>query len=56
MKNYVTPVAIKLEFDYSDNVVASGLPIVHGDVGHGLGHGGGCDHEPGHDTPKKPHP
>jgi hypothetical protein len=58
MRAYVTPKAEKLEFNYADNVVASGggNPVVHGDVGVGVGHGGGCDHLPGHDTPHKPHP
>ena len=56
MKEYTTPRAEMLTFDYEENVVASGNPIQHGDVGHGVGHGGGCDHIPGHDTPKTPHP
>lgn len=59
MKEYQKPMAEKLVFNYSDNVVASGCEpgvIHHGDVGHGLGNGGGCDHIPGHGTPKKPHP
>ena len=56
MKTYVTPVAEKLTFDYEENVTASGSTIGHGDMGIGLGHGGGCDHEPGHGNPHKPHP
>ena len=57
MKTYTAPQAEKLVFDYSENVVASNTtPIHHGDVGHGVGMGGGCDHIPGHDNPKKPHP
>ena len=55
-KTYISPVAEKLEFNYSNNVVASGTEFHHGDVGHGLGQGGGCDHVPGHGNPKKPHP
>lgn len=59
-KAYNTPAAEKLIFNYGENVTASGtdpiVPIHHGDVGHGLGIGGGCDHDPGHGTPKKPHP
>lgn len=51
---YENPRAEKLEFNYMENVVASGPH--HGDVGHGVGHGGGCDHNPGHDTPHSPHP
>ena len=57
MKEYSTPIAEKFVFDYSENVTASG-PIgpQHGDMGIGLGLGGGCDHEPGHGDPHKPHP
>jgi len=55
-KSYVIPAAEKLVFDYSDNVVASGVIEQHGDMGIGVGHGGGCDHEPGHGNPHKPHP
>ena len=55
---YCTPRAEKLEFNYEENIVASenGGVIHHGDVGHGWGMGGGCDHKPGHGNPKKPHP
>lgn len=56
MKEYKKPLAEKLAFDYTENVVASNATTHHGDVGHGLGMGGGCDHVPGHDNPKKPHP
>ena len=58
MKEYVKPQAEKLEFNYAETVAASGIPGPgnHGDVGHGVGHGGGCDHTPGHGTPKTPHP
>ena len=58
MKTYSKPVAEKLEFNYSENVTASdmGVTIHHGDVGHGHGMGGGCDHIPGHGNPKTPHP
>ena len=52
---YSAPQAEKLEFNYEETVVASNKPY-HGDVGHGIGMGGGCDHEPGHNTPKQPHP
>ena len=55
-KTYVTPSAEKLVFDYSENVVASKGKKNNGDVGHGLGQGGGCDHKPGHGTPKTDHP
>ena len=55
-KAYVIPMAEKLVFDYEENVTASNTTIGHGDMGIGLGHGGGCDHEPGHGNPHKPHP
>lgn len=54
---YKKLMAEKLTFDYSENVTASNTIVIHhGDVGHGYGMGGGCDHEPGHGNPKKPHP
>lgn len=58
MKEYTKPMAEKLVFDYLENVTASqsGPVIGHGDMGIGVGHGGGCDHEPGHGNPHKPHP
>ena len=60
-KMYNKPMAEKLVFDYTENVVASNTEpdsgiIHHGDMGHGLGGGGGCDHIPGHGNPKTPHP
>lgn len=55
MKKYESPKVEKIEFNYEETVTASGY-VHHGDVGHGFGMGGGCDHIPGHDTPKKPHP
>lgn len=56
-KTYVTPMAEKLVFDYTENVTASNGPTIgHGDMGIGVGHGGGCDHDPGHGNPHKPHP
>ena len=60
-KTYTTPAAEKLVFNYSDNVVASNTDpdsglIHHGDMGIGVGGGGGCDHDPGHGNPHKPHP
>ena len=56
-KAYVKPVAEKLEFNYLENIVASGgPPMGHADMGIGVGIGGGCDHDPGHGTPHKPHP
>ena len=56
-KSYYRPQVEKLEFNYSDNVVASGGSNVHhGDMGIGFGNGGGCDHKPGHGNPHKPHP
>lgn len=57
MKEYQKQMAEKLMFDYVENVVASGSENTqHGDMGVGVGHGGGCDHEPGHGNPHKPHP
>lgn len=57
MKKYETPMAERLVFDYADNITASnGSVIVHADMGIGVGHGGGCDHDPGHGNPHKPHP
>ena len=56
MKKYETPKAEKIEFNYAENVTASGSCIHHGDMGIGVGHGGGCDHDPGHGNPHKPHP
>ena len=55
-KPYTTMMAEKLSFDYNENIVASRSTNHHGDVGHGYGYGGGCDHKPGHGNPKKPHP
>jgi len=58
-KDYQKPQAEKLVFDYTESIVASGTEnnmYHHGDVGHGFGGGGGCDHDPGHGNPKKPHP
>ena len=56
MKAYSIPMAEKLEFNYKENVVASNTHPHHGDVGHGVGFGGGCDHIPGHDNPHASHP
>ena len=53
---YSKPLAVKLEFNYQENVVASNPTNHHGDMGIGVGHGGGCDHDPGHGNPHKPHP
>ena len=55
-KAYVTPMAEKLTFDYTENVTASNGHMHHGDMGIGFGHGGGWDHDPGHGNPHKPHP
>jgi len=55
-KDYSKPMAGKMTFDYVENVVASNTYEHHGDMGVGVGHGGGCDHEPGHGNPHKPHP
>jgi len=55
-KTYETPMAEKLMFDYTENIVASGNAVTHGDMGIGHGIGGGCDHDPGHGNPHKPHP
>jgi len=54
-REYIEPKAMKLEFNYAENVVASNT-MHHGDMGIGVGHGGGCDHEPCHGNPHKPHP
>ena len=54
-RKYCKPVAEKLVFDYTENVTASGI-IHHGDMGIGVGGGGGCDRDPGHGNPHKPHP
>ena len=44
-------------FDYSKTITASGYSGGgHGDQGHGVGNGGGCDHNPGHGNPKTAHP
>ena len=56
MKTYTKPLAEKIEFNYTENIVASSTASHHGDRGIGHGHGGGCDHEPGHGNPHKPHP
>ena len=53
---YDKPMAEKLVFDYTENVVASTTKPHHCDMGVGHGHGGGCDHNPGHGNPHKPHP
>ena len=58
-KEYSKPMAEKLVFDYTENIVASGNDnqiVHHGAMGIGLGGGGGCDHDPGHGNPHKPHP
>lgn len=56
-RQYEAPRAEKLTFDYTDNITASqGVIVGHGDMGIGLGQGGGCDHIPGHGNPHKPHP
>lgn len=58
MRKYTKPMAEKLEFNYLDNVTASNTTPGHhhGDMGIGHGMGGGCDHDPGHGNPHKPHP
>ena len=55
MKNYTKPTAEKLVFNYTENITASNGSN-NGDMGIGVGHGGGCDHDPGHGNPHKPHP
>ena len=55
-KAYISPMVEKLVFDYTENVTASCTNIGYGDMGIGVGHGGGCDHDPGHGNPHKPHP
>ena len=58
MKEYIKPMAEKLEFNYLENITASegNNHNHHGDMGIGHGMGGGCDHDPGHGNPHKPHP
>lgn len=46
-RTYVSPIAEKLVFNYADTIVASPGGH-HGDVGIGVGKGGGCDHEEYH--------
>ena len=53
-KGYNTPKVELIKIDDSDLILTSQGNGQHGDVGHGKGHGGGCDHVPGHGTPKKP--
>ena len=53
-KGYNTPKVELIKIDDSDLIVTSNDGCGHGDVGHGKGHGGGCDHKPGHGTPKNP--
>lgn len=56
-KAYQAPTVEKLEFNYTDTIVASGsIEVGHTDMGIGVGHGGGCDHIPEHGNPHKPHP
>lgn len=57
-KAYMTPACEMLAFDYKETVVASGNcnGKNNGDMGIGVGNGGGCDHKPGHGNPHKPHP
>ncbi|MBQ6362921.1 MAG: hypothetical protein IJQ02_16955 [Oscillospiraceae bacterium] len=48
-KTYETPVAEKMEFDYTQTIVASGGG--HGDKGHGVSQTDvGCNRVPGHDN------
>ena len=51
-RQYLKPIAEKLDFDYKDAVVASDIiyqeETSNGDVGQGRGRGGGCDGEPYH--------
>lgn len=51
-KQYETPVAEQLEFEYSDIVTASNdNPVHHGDKGHGVSQTDvGCNIVPGHDN------
>ena len=55
-QEYSAPKAEKLEFNDQEVVSASIPHNYHGDMGHGIGGGSGCDHDPGHGNPKTPHP
>jgi len=48
-KGYDTPKVELIKIDDSDLIVTSQAGG-HGDNGRGKGHGGGCDHKPGHDN------
>lgn len=56
MRKYVKPQAEKLEFNYAETIAASNITVHHGDVGHGYGMGGCCDHIRGRGNPKKLYP
>ena len=43
-KTYATPVAEKIEFRYSDQVIASGLSCTQNWFGYGNALTAGCDH------------
>jgi len=50
-RQYLKPIAEKLDFDYMESVVASDTEDTdtgNGDVGQGRGRGGGCDGESYH--------
>lgn len=57
-RQYIQPRAEKLQFDYNSIILTSGAN--HGDRGHGVGKGGGCNKVPGHlgpdNNPKSAHP
>ena len=56
-QKYEEPVIEVLHFDYVDIITcSSAFDVGHTDMGIGVGHGGGCDHDPWHGNPHKPHP
>ncbi len=54
-RDYESPIAEMIEFDYSQTIVASKGGGHHGDVGMGVSHKDkGCDKEPGHNADHNP--
>ncbi len=55
-KGYDTPKVELIKIDDTDLILTSlGGQSGHGDVGNGLGNGGGCDHIAGHANSRKTH-